>query len=143
MARVDGPQRLRGRIRNTRQRGVVERIVLESDRPLTAQEVLALARMSIPGLGSATVYRTLAMMLMEGSVTQVQLPSDPPRFELATHRESHYFQCRVCHRAFRVFGATPEVEQMRPPGSIVDAKAIFLYGRCADCAKGRETLIGP
>ncbi|MCW5963755.1 MAG: transcriptional repressor [Bryobacterales bacterium] len=139
MSGVHEAQQLGGRVRNTRQRGVVERIVLESERPLTIQEVLALARLAIPKLGSATVYRRLATLMAEGSVTPVQLPNDALRFESRTDQEHHYFRCRVCQRAFRVFGTTPEVERMRPPDFIVDAHAIFLYGRCADCGRTYNT----
>ncbi|MCU0227602.1 MAG: transcriptional repressor [Bryobacterales bacterium] len=127
------PRPLRTRMRNTRQRAVVEKVLQDCRRPLTAQEVLSVARQQLASLGIATVYRTLATLEAEGAVAQVQLPNDPPRFEPHMTREHHYFRCQHCRRAFWVFGSTPEIDRMKPAHCIVDAHSIFLYGCCVDC----------
>ncbi len=131
--RTRNSQRLR--LRNTRQRAVVEQVVLASNRPLTAQEVLTEGRTQLPGLGIATVYRTLATLEAEGAVSAVKLPNDPPRFEPRMSREHHYFRCQHCRRAFWVFGSTPEIERMKPAHFTVDDHSIFLYGYCVDCCQ--------
>jgi hypothetical protein len=46
-------------IRNTKQRDAIHRAILEAGRPLSAAEVLTSACRYAPGLGIATVYRTL------------------------------------------------------------------------------------
>lgn len=121
------------RVRNTRQRDAVARVIHQSDRPLTASEVLELGRHEIVGLGIATVYRTLANMAAEGTIETVQIPNDPPRYERRIDREHHYFCCRECGRAFWVFGSTPEIDRMTPRNFTVNGHAIYLYGRCVEC----------
>ena len=68
-------------IRNTKQRDAIRRAIQEAGRPLSAAEVLSLAGLYAPGLGIATVYRTLSHFLEEGSVAAVPIPGEPPRYE--------------------------------------------------------------
>ena len=65
-------------IRNTKQRDAIRRAIQEAGRPLSAAKVLSLAGLHVPGLGVATVYRTLNAFLEEGSVVAVPIPGGRP-----------------------------------------------------------------
>ena len=71
-------------------------------RPLTPLEVLEGARLQVPALSIATVYRNLKSLLLDGSIQMVPLPGDNPRYEsnhvASTHH--HHFQCTACQRVF-------------------------------------------
>jgi hypothetical protein len=77
--------------RNTRQRRAIEEVFQSANRPLSTQEVLDLAQSQKPGIGIATVYRTLKMLIDTGWLTVVKLPGEPPRYEIAGKPHHHHF----------------------------------------------------
>ena len=70
--------------RNTRQRETILEVIQHAKGPLGVTEILERARIGIPGLGLATVYRTLAMLKEGGQVLEVNLPGEESRFEPGT-----------------------------------------------------------
>ncbi|MBB4843701.1 Fur family ferric uptake transcriptional regulator [Paucibacter oligotrophus] len=119
--------------RSTRQRTAIYDAIAAAGRPLSALEVLEAARVDVEGLGIATVYRNLKLLLEDGSVTLVQLPSDGPRYELTGHAHHHHFQCTCCQRVFDVHQCPGDLAKLAPPGFSVERHEITLYGHCEDC----------
>lgn len=124
-------------IRNTRQRDAIRRAIQEAGRPLSAAEVLSLADLHVPGLGVATVYRTLSAFLEEGSVVAVPIPGEPPRYESrdAASRHHHHFHCGGCGRVFDVPGCPQGLDQLAPPGFSIRGHDLLLHGECSDCTE--------
>lgn len=120
--------------RQTRQRQAIRTVFLEAQRPLSPQEVLELARVRVPSLGLATVYRTLKGLLEEGFLVPVELPGEVPRYERAGKAHHHHFLCRVCGRVYELEGCPQDVETLVPPGFLAEGHEVTLYGRCAACA---------
>ena len=124
-------------IRNTKQRDAIRRAIQEAGRPLSAAEVLSLAGLYAPGLGIATVYRTLSAFLEEGSVAAVPIPGEPPRYESrdAASRHHHHFHCGGCGRVFDVPGCPQGLDQLAPPGFSISGHDLLLHGECSDCTR--------
>ena len=123
--------------RNTNQRRAIRMVFEATDRPLSTQEVLDAAQKSKPGMGIATVYRTLKLLLDSGWLDQVRLPEQPPRYERAGQPHHHHFYCNSCGRAFVVPGCAELLERLVPPQFSLDGHDLVLNGRCRDCvAKG-------
>jgi Fur family ferric uptake transcriptional regulator len=118
---------------NTRQRAAIRAAVEAAGRPLSPAEVLTLARRSVPGLGVATVYRTIKALLDEGAVVAVELPGAPPRYEPAGRTHHHHFRCRACDRLYEVPGCAPGIAALTPAGFELDGHELVLYGRCDRC----------
>lgn len=129
--------------RSTPQRTAIRAVVDAAERPLTAQEVLALAQQRVPGLGLATVYRSLRALTDAAALRVVQLPGDTPRYERAEPGHHHHFQCRSCGRVFDVHACPGNLAKLAPPGFAVDDHEITLYGRCADCTGGADKPRSP
>jgi Fur family ferric uptake transcriptional regulator len=121
--------------RSTRQKAAIRAAIEAAQRPLTPQEVLDVARLDVPALSIATVYRNLKSLLAEGAVEAVALPGESPRYESthAAETHHHHFQCTRCQRVFDVPGCAGELERLAPPGFQVDRHEVTLYGLCADC----------
>lgn len=121
--------------RNTTQREAIHRSLQEAGRPLSAVEILELAQRTVPGLGVATVYRTIKSLVEEGTVITVPLPGSSDRYE---HRDAalhhhHHFICNGCGRAFDIPGCSIGVHDSTPPGFVVSGHDLVLYGFCDRC----------
>ncbi len=57
--------------RSTRQRNAIREVIESADRPLSPQEILEAARVTIAGLGLATVYRNVKLLLADGVLAAV------------------------------------------------------------------------
>lgn len=119
--------------RSTRQRTAIREVLARSDRPLLADEVLAYAQTSVPGLGIATVYRNLKTLVNEEALQVVNLPGDKPRFEFA-HHHHHHFSCEQCKRVFDIHACPGDLSRLVPKGFTVLKHELNLYGLCAQCA---------
>lgn len=133
--------------RNTRQRSAIRDAIAQAERPLLPQEVLDAAQQAVPGLGIATVYRNLKVLVEEGALQPVHLPGENPRFELVGRHHHHHFQCRQCQRVFDVHACPGDLSRLAPQGFTVEDHDLTLYGRCSDCtppraAKPRKAAAG-
>jgi Fur family ferric uptake transcriptional regulator len=122
-------------IRNTHQRNAIREVFNRADRPLSTAEVLKAAQRHKSGLGIATVYRTLKMLLDEGWLNTIKLPGEPPRYERAGKPHHHHFYCQVCGRAYEVPGSEALLQNVVPKGFVLESHDLVLSGRCADCAR--------
>jgi Fur family ferric uptake transcriptional regulator len=120
--------------RVTQQRRAIRAAIEDANRPLSPREVLESARRGSPGLGIATVYRTLKTWVEEGGLTQVDLPGEPPRYEATGKQHHHHFHCRLCDRVYELQGCPEGLRSLTPPGFSLESHEVVLYGRCAECS---------
>ena len=121
--------------RNTSQRDAIRRVMVKANRPLSTDEIFEMARSKVPGLGIATVYRTLKSLKEEGAVREVDLPGQPSRWEMANKDHHHHFLCRTCDKLFEIEGCPGDLGNLLPPGYALEAHNILLEGKCRDCSK--------
>ena len=121
--------------RDTSQRRAIWQVLKATNRPLTAAEILEAARASVPGMGVATVYRAVKALQSDGTLHQVDLPGDVPRYELSGKGHHHHFHCRSCERVFEVHACPGDFRHLAPPGFSLETHEVILYGRCATCAR--------
>jgi len=120
--------------RRTQQREAIRRTFEETARPLAPQEILQLAIERAPGMGIATVYRTVKKFLSDGLIQVVELPGAPNRYELTGLDHHHHFCCRNCDRVFDIDGCPEHVADLAPEGFEIESHEIVLYGVCSGCA---------
>ena len=120
--------------RNTVQRRAIHKVLEQTGRPMGPPEIYEAAREHAPGLGIATVYRTIKRLLDDGFLAQVELPGEAPRYELAGKEHHHHFRCTNCNKVFDLPDCSLNFKQILPRGFSLEGHAIFLFGRCQDCA---------
>jgi Fur family ferric uptake transcriptional regulator len=120
--------------RKTKQRDAVRAVLEGAERPLSVEELLKEASRRVKGLGVATVYRAVGMLLADGSIEAVEIPGEPARYERADKGHHHHFQCEKCDRAFDVPGCGDNLRRLAPPKFRVKQHSVTLYGLCAACA---------
>ncbi|MDE0031584.1 MAG: transcriptional repressor [Deltaproteobacteria bacterium] len=119
--------------RRTRQRSVIQRVLLEANRPLSPHDILKAAQAKAPGLGIATVYRAIHTMMTEGTLVSVEVPGEAPRYESAGKEHHHHFQCRECDDIFDIQGCPPDINKLAPKGFRLEGHQVVLYGVCPPC----------
>lgn len=121
--------------RNTRQKAAIREAFERADRPLSTDEVLAIAQSAVDGLGIATVYRNIKALVDEQWLMAMELPGEAPRYEIAGKDHHHHFRCDKCGRVFELHGCVPSIEGLADPGFSVRTHEVVLYGVCAQCGK--------
>ncbi len=119
--------------RETRQRDAIRQALADAGRPLSVSELFELAQSRVTGLGIATVYRNLKALQEEDVVAQVDLPGEPPRWELATAGHHHHFLCRTCNKLFEIPDCPKGLNHLLPKGYTMDEHDILLRGQCDVC----------
>jgi len=120
--------------RNTKQKGAIRSAFVETDRPLSPEEVLSYAKRGVPDVSIATVYRNLKTLVEEGWLVPVQLPGETPRYELSGKEHHHHFLCNDCARVYELEGCSSAMKQKLPRGFRALSHDLLLYGICAACA---------
>jgi Fur family ferric uptake transcriptional regulator len=122
--------------RNTRQRETIDEVIREADGPLTVPEIFERARERVPGLGMATVYRTVKLLSEAGQLQVVILPSGETRYESSRLGHHHHFHCRVCETVYDMETCLVRVPEGRKVdrGFIVESHELTCYGVCRNCA---------
>lgn len=126
-------------VRATQQRKAIYSVLVNCGRPLAVNELLALARKEVAALGIATVYRNLKALQAEGQVAQVDLPGQPPRWEITPEAHHHHFLCSTCDKLFEVSGCPDGLTSLLPKGYVLAEHELLLRGQCDSCAKGTKS----
>jgi Fur family ferric uptake transcriptional regulator len=121
-------------VRSTQQRKAIYNALVNSGRPLSVNEVFELAKNEATGLGIATVYRSLKALQEEGQIDQVDLPGQPPRWEVpASHH--HHFLCLTCDKLFEIYACPDNIKRLVPKGYTLEEPYILLRGQCDTCVQ--------
>jgi Fur family ferric uptake transcriptional regulator len=122
--------------RNTTQKAAIRKAFELADRPLSTNEVLGLAQTNVGGLGIATVYRNVKSLVDEGWLATVELPGEPPRYEVSGKAHHHHFRCDGCGKVFELDGCLPGMDRLAAAGFSVARHELTLYGACPECNPG-------
>lgn len=122
--------------RSTRQKRAIRDVFERIDRPLGPQEVLDAVSTHVEGVGIATVYRNIKLLIEEGWLAPVELPGEPARYERAGKAHHHHFRCDQCGSVFELAGCVGNFKALAPPGFRVRNHEVILFGSCAGCAPG-------
>lgn len=151
--------------RHTRQRQAVVDALARSGQALSPQDLLEQAKAAVPSLNLSTVYRQIKGLQDAGQIVRVELPGQPPRFEIAASAKAaasvvhehgahetphhahapradaepqhhHHFHCTACDRVYPIHACPGSMDDLAPPGFEVQHHDLTLRGRCASCMSG-------
>jgi len=126
--------------------GKRERILnlfLQQKGHLSADDLFDLVRRTEPGIGRATVYRTLQWMVDANIARKVDFGEGRSRYE-ASYRHPRHFHliCTRCHRSSEFLSSDVEalMEEVAAARAFTPDRAVVqIYGTCEDCRTGRHT----
>lgn len=126
--------------RQTPQRKEILRILSESETPVTAEQVHAVAANSFPRLALTTVYRALEALVAQSVAERSIYDDGVARYRVAaTHR--HFLTCVDCNRAVPLSACPFEQlkdELARETGFAISSHKMEFYGYCPECRKKHE-----
>ncbi len=121
-------------IRVTHQRNAIRQVLQKAGRPLSPQEIFDMAQRKVSGLGIATVYRNLKSLQEEGAIVAVELPGQPPRWEVSPESHHHHFLCNTCDKLYEINACPEGLKHLLPKGFTLEEHDILLRGQCKDCS---------
>src|ERR1700757_862046 len=104
--------------------------IVSRSRPLSSEEVLSYAGRTA---ADATVYQNLKTLVEEGWLIAVQLPGEPPRYELSGKEHHHHFLCNDSRKVYELEGCVPAIKLKLPRGFRASGHDLLLHGICAAC----------
>jgi Fur family ferric uptake transcriptional regulator len=122
--------------RVTRQRLLVANALAASGRRLTADQLYGRLRRREPGIGRATVFRTLETLVEAGVARRLELDGHVYAYVACLPAHHHHIACTSCGRVEEIDEAyvTPIVGRLaREMGFEIDDARLDFYGRCATC----------
>jgi Fur family ferric uptake transcriptional regulator len=130
-----------GKHSNKRER-IIE-IFLRHEGHLSADDLVDLVRSTAPGIGRATVYRTLQWMVGAGIARKVDFGEGRSRFEPTYRHPRHYHLiCTTCHRSSEFLSSDVEsfIEEIASARNFAPSQQVVqVYGVCEECRTGRNT----
>ena len=126
-------------LKSTRQREIILDEFLQAGAHLSTEELYLRLRPSHPGIGYATVHRTLKLFAECGIAEPRHFGDGQTRYESSAGAEHHD------HLICLVWGAivefeNPQIEALQESvasqhGFRIDRHRLELYGRCRECQK--------
>ena len=132
-------------LRSTRQRDVILDIFLSTHEHLSVEELYLKVKASHPGIGQATVYRTLKLFVDAGLAREMTLPDGQTRYEHPLAGEHHdHLICTRCNRIIEFEDAT--IEQLQQEiaqrhGFVLTGHKMQLCGICPACSSANNVAI--
>lgn len=126
--------------RETKQRHAIRKAFETANRPLGPKEVLDIASQEVGNLGIATVYRNIKTMVDQGALETINLPGEPPRYDLPRTKTEHS-SLIMCKKTNRVFHGNQNVQIELPkiPGFNIQNYQIIFYGESDLASSDRQT----
>jgi len=124
-------------LRSTRQRDIILDFFLATHQHVSVEELYLKIRSVHPGIGSATVYRTLKLLVEAGLAREVLLHDGQTRYEHVVEGEHHdHLVCTNCNAVIEFENATIEKLQdeiATRHGFYINSHKLEIYGLCAQC----------
>jgi len=120
-------------LRVTRLRKQLIEFILSQAGHWTIQSLSSKAKKTVPGVGIATVYRTVNLLVEEGALTRTVTGQGSARYEVTPEKHHDHLTCLECGEIFEF--ADPKIEELQEKiakkmgFSLVDHQ-MELFGEC-------------
>lgn len=121
----------------TKQRQAVLRVIQESDKHPTANEVFEDARRILPSISFATVYNSLRYLKNEGLIGEVHFGTDATRYDRKLTRHDHAV-CTGCEKLVDLELSIPNAlikEAAKRSRFQAESIEFTLRGLCPECSR--------
>ena len=127
-------------LKSTSQRDDIARVFFANNRHISVEELYREVKQVNPGVGYATVYRTVRLLCECGLAAERHFHDGEARFENV--EEEHHHDHLICERCGRIVEfANDAIERLQEQvaqklGFTITRHKMELYGVCDDCRTG-------
>jgi len=129
-------------LKSTQQRDKILRVFMVAGRHLSAEELHGLVKKSYPGIGYATVYRTLKLLARAGMAEERRFEDGFTRYEYNAAQGHHdHLICTQCGAIIEFENTQIEELQQdvaRKNKFLVQNHKLELYGLCEECRRKKK-----
>jgi Fur family ferric uptake transcriptional regulator len=133
-------------LKSTAQRDDIARVFFSANRHSSVEELYHAVKQVNPGIGYATVYRTIKLLKECGLAVERHFHDGEARYESAVDRRHHdHLICEGCGKIVEFEEERIEALQeeiARRLGFHLSSHKMELYGRCRDCQKAARAVVG-
>lgn len=126
-------------LKNTKSRKAIIDILIQSDQPITAEQIYLNLKEIKTEINLSTVYRTLETLDNKGLVTKLSIMDDDRMFfEYNKMEHRHYLVCTSCKKIVTIHGCpltSYEEELEKETDFDIVGHKLYLYGYCSDCKR--------
>src|SRR5215813_1667494 len=127
--------------RSTKRDRILE-IFLKQEGHLSADDLVEVVRREAPGIGRATVYRTLQWMVGAGVARKVDFGEGRSRYEPSYRHPRHFHLiCNTCHRSSEFLSSDIEslMEEVAAARNFGPSQSVVqIFGICEECRTGKK-----
>ncbi len=128
-------------LKSTAQRDDIARVFFSNNRHSNVEELYHAVKQINPGIGYATVYRTMKLLTECGLAVERHFRDGEARYESGVNREHHdHLICEGCGKIVEFEEERIEALQAdvaRRLGFRLSGHKMELYGRCRECQKAQ------
>ena len=124
-------------IRGSKRREEVLKVFLDASSHLSMAELFLVVRRRCPGMGLATVYRTMRLICEAGLADEIDFGDGTKRFERKDNQPHHdHLICESCGGCIELDDKEIELLQSRlavDRGFTLTRHKMYLFGICPEC----------
>ena len=128
-------------------RKVILGALADGDGYLSAEDLYLKIHSDQPGIGLATVYRTLLLLNSLGLVTKLEIGEGRARYELAGTEHHHLIVCERCYKVVKYSDFTTQekdsfaaLERLveKTHKFAINRHVVQYHGICPECLSARD-----